>query len=266
MVRENQELKRYAVVTGASRGLGRAFATELSRKGINTILISSNPAISALCKELAETYKTDSQYIIADLIKEEDLLSAADKINASYNIYILVNNAGIGGTQAFDQVEVSYIEKMLHLNVVATSLLCRQLLSNLLRNPRSHILNVSSLAALTPVGYKMAYPASKAFIRHFSRGLRAEFKERGLMVSVVSPGAMATSDDICKRIARQGFLGRLTLVKPEDVARKCIRQMLRGRKEILVNPVGYIFSLIVPGCIKTPILTHIVRREIEEKR
>lgn len=255
--------KKYAVVTGASRGLGRAFAEELAQRGIPTVLVSSNPAIADLCEQLRQTYRIDCEYIIADLTRKEEVLSATDTINTQYEVFLLVNNAGLGGSQAFEKTDIEYIEKIIQLNVTANSLLTRALIPNLLRQGRSYVLNVSSMAAHTPTGYKMVYPASKAFINAFSFGLRAEFRRRGLSVSVVCPGAMATSEGIRKRIERQGFFGRLTLVPPEKVARKSINQTLQGKKEIVVNPVSYFFSKLVPNCIKTPILTRIVRREVQ---
>lgn len=258
-----EEARKYAVVTGASRGLGRAFAEELAQRGIPTVLVSSNPAISDLCELLRRNYQVDSEYVVADLTREESILAAAGEINQKYDVFLLVNNAGLGGSQAFEKTDVERIHRILGLNVLATSLLTRQLLPNLLHQGQAFILNVSSMAAHTPIGYKMIYPASKAFVNAFSFGLRAEFKGRGISVSVVCPGAMATSEGIRKRIEKQGFFGKLTLVSPEKVARKSISQTLRGKKEILVNPVSYYFSKLVPTCIRTPILTRIVRREIE---
>jgi hypothetical protein len=260
----NQTPERYAVVTGASRGLGKSFAEELARRGIPTVLISSNPAISDLCHSIRQTYHTQSECVVADLTREEEVLAAASEINDKYEVFLLVNNAGLGGSQAFEKTDVEYIRRILHLNVMATSLLTHQLLPNLLRQGRSFILNVSSLVALTPVGYKMVYPASKAFVNTFSFGLRAEFCHRGLSVSIVSPGAMATSEGIRKRIEKQGFFGRLTLVPPEKVARKSITQTLRGKKDIVVNPLSHFFQRILPDCIKTPLLTRVVRREISQ--
>lgn len=257
--------QKYAVVTGASRGLGRAFAEELAARNIPTVLVSSNHGISEFCEQLRQTYQTDSEYVVADLTREEDILSAAEEINAKYEVFLLVNNAGLGGSQAFENTEVERIRRIIGLNVMATSLLTRQLLPNLLRQGNSFVLNVSSMAAHTPIGYKMVYPASKAFVNAFSFGLRAEFKNRGLSVSVVCPGAMATSEGIRKRIEKQGFFGKLTLVSPEKVARKSISQTFRGKREILVNPVSYFFSQIVPERIRTSLLTKVVRREVETK-
>ena len=255
--------RKYAVVTGASRGLGRAFAEELARRGIPTLLVSSNHHISDLCEYLRRTYQVDSNYVVADLTRKEEVLAAADEINAKYEVFLLVNNAGLGGSQAFEATDIEYIDKIIQLNVTSTSLLTRALLPNLLKQGRAFVLNVSSMAAHTPIGYKMVYPASKAFVNAFSFGLRAEFKNRGLSVSVVCPGAMATSEGIRKRIEKQGFFGKLTLVPPEKVAQKCITQTFKGKREILVNPVSYFFSKIVPTHIRTSILTKVVRRDVE---
>lgn len=261
-INPSKSTQKYAVVTGASRGLGRAFAEELARRGIPTVLVSSNRSISELCEQLRQIYRVDCEYVVADLTRKEEVLSAADTINANYEVFLLVNNAGLGGSQAFEKTDTEYIDRIIQLNVTATSLLTRALIPNLLRQGKSFVLNVSSMAAHTSIGYKMVYPASKAFINAFSFGLRAEFKRRGLSVSVVCPGAMATSEGIRKRIERQGFFGRLTLVAPEKVAHKSITQTFQGRREIVVNPVSYVFSKLVPGCIRTSILTRIVRREV----
>ena len=154
--------RKYAVVTGASRGLGRAFAEELARRGIPTLLVSSNHHISDLCEYLRRTYQVDSNYVVADLTRKEEVLAAADEINAKYEVFLLVNNAGLGGSQAFEATDIEYIDKIIQLNVTSTSLLTRALLPNLLKQGRAFVLNVSSMAAHTPIGYKMVYPASRA--------------------------------------------------------------------------------------------------------
>ena len=81
---------------------------------------------------------------------------------------MLINNAGIGGSKKFSDASGSYIEKIIQLNVLATSLLTHQLLPNLQKSSKAYVLNVSSLAAFSPIGYKTVYPASKAFIHSFS--------------------------------------------------------------------------------------------------
>lgn len=253
---------QYVVITGASRGLGKAFAIELAKRGFNTILISSNEKVIELNQSLIEQYHIDSHYFVTDLTKKEDILATAKAINEQYDTFMLINNAGLGGSRAFDEVDIPYLEKILQLNIYATTILTKTLLENLLHQGNSYILNVASMAALTPTAYKTVYPASKSFIYSFSLGLHEEYKKRGLHVSVVCPGAMATSPEICARIEKQGFLGKLTLVSPEKIAKKCIRKMLRGRREIIVTPVSWFISKLVPNKIKSSILSQIVAREL----
>ena len=141
-------------------------------------------------------------------------------------------------------------------------MLTHALLPNLLRQPHAYVLNIGSMAAHTPTGFKTVYPASKAFIHHFSLGLREELKDTSVSVSVCSPGAMATNEEVTARIERQGFFGRFTLKSVESIAQKCVRQTLRRKRHIVINPVSYALSKMVPNAIKTPILTRIVKREL----
>lgn len=256
---------RYALVTGASRGLGKAIALELAARGIPTILTGTNERVKEVCEEIRTYYGTPSICFKLDLTDVGNLKTVADTINAQYQVYLLVNNAGVGGTKDFVNASDRYLAHIVDLNVRGTVLFTHQLLPNLLRQKRSHILNIGSMAALSPIGYKTVYPASKSFVFAFSLALREELKHTPVTVSVASPGAMATNPEVCTRIRKQGFLGRLTLKPTDTIARKCVRQTLRGKRHIIVNPLSYFASSIFPNCIKTPILTNIVKKEIKNK-
>lgn len=109
--------KGYAVVTGASRGLGKAFAEELAKRGFNLVLISTNDQILAQCQSIENQYHVDCQYIIADLTHHDSLLKVAEELNEKYEVFFLVNNAGLGGSQKFEEADIAYYEKILDLNV-----------------------------------------------------------------------------------------------------------------------------------------------------
>lgn len=256
--------QRYALVTGASRGLGKDIALELARRGIPTILVGTNERVRAVCDEIVTTWHVRSECYITDLTKRENVLKMAEAINCQFEVFMLINNAGVGGTHGFEDASVEYIENIIDLNVRCTALLTHQMLPNLKRQPKSYILNVGSMAAHTPTGFKTVYPASKSFVLFFSLGLREELKGTPVSVSVASPGAMATNAEVTERILKQGFLGKFTLKSTEAIARKCVRQTLRRKRLIVINPISYWLSSLVPNVLKTPILSRIVRREIEK--
>ena len=259
---KQQRSDRYALVTGASRGLGRAIAIELAKQGYPTILVSRSDKVYKVCEEITSQYHLPSVGFMVDLTNAAAIASLAEQVNASYQVFMLVNNAGMGGTRRFVETSTQYLENILDLNIKGTALLTHALLPNLLRQHQAYVLNIGSMAAHTPTGFKTVYPASKAFIHHFSLGLREELKGTPVSVSVCSPGAMATNDEVTARIERQGFFGRFTLKSVESIARKCVRQTLRGKRHIVINPISYALSSIVPNAIKTPILTRSVKREL----
>ena len=257
-----QDTERYALVTGASRGLGKAIAIELAQQGYPTILVSRSDKVFEVCEEIFAQYGIKSVGFSADLTSPQDIANLAEQVNANYQVFMLVNNAGMGGSRRFVDAPTQYLENILDLNTKGTAFLTHALLPNLLRQPQAYVLNIGSMAAHTPTGFKTVYPASKAFIHHFSLGLREELKDTPVSVSVCSPGAMATNDEVTARIERQGFFGRFTLKSVESIARKCVRQTLRKKRHIVINPVSYALSSMVPNAIKTPILTRIVKREL----
>ncbi|AYZ35437.1 SDR family NAD(P)-dependent oxidoreductase [Chryseobacterium indologenes] len=254
----------YAVVTGASQGLGKAFAENLAKKQINVILVSlPGQCLEDVCRNLEENYKIKAHYYEVDLSVNDNVLQLTKWINQSFNIHILINNAGLGGTKKFTEATSDYINTILQVNVAATSLITHQLLPNLLRQPKAYILNVSSMAAFSPIGFKTVYPASKTFIHSFSRGLHEELKDTNVFVSVVNPGAMKTNKDVCKRIEKQGFLGKLTLLDPDHVASYSIRQLFKKDSVIMVNPISWLIMKILPIWIKLPLMTQAIKKEME---
>ncbi len=257
----------FAVVTGASQGLGKSFARELAKKKKNLVLISlPDEGLPELCDRLEKEFGVATMHYETDLSDRENVLRVAAWLNGNFEIDLLINNAGIGGTKKFDEASSAYIEKIIQLNVLATSLLTHQLLPNLKRQARSYILNVSSLAAFSPIGYKTVYPASKAFIHSFSRGLYQELKGTNVFVSVVNPGPMKTNEDSTKRIKEQGFFAEITSLPPDKVARYCIRQLEKRDTVIMVNRMSWLFLTILPIWIKLPMLTNKIKKELDMAR
>lgn len=144
-------------------------------------------------------------------------------------------------------------------------MLTHQLLPLLKRHKQAWVLNVSSMASFSPIGYKTVYPASKVFILNFSRGLFEELKNSGVFVSVVHPGPMRTNEDTTRRIEKQGFWGRIGLLSPEDMAKRSLDQLFKKDTLILVgwmNKINWLLMKTIPVGIRLPVITKIVKREL----
>src|SRR5690554_7260642 len=149
---------------------------------------------------------------------------------------------------------------------MATTLLTHQLLANLKKQDKSYILNVSSLAAFSPIGYKTVYPASKAFIHSFSRGLNQELKNTNVSVSVVNPGPMKTNGNTTKRINKQGVFTKMALQEPTKVAQYSIKKMKQGIATIVPNPLSWLVINYMPSWIMIPIMSKKFKNELNVQK
>ncbi len=259
--------KEFALVTGASKGLGKAFAIELSKRKINTILISlPKEGLCEFTSQLKKEYHVEAVYRETDLTKKENVVNLAKWVNENYAVNILINNAGAGGSKKFIEADVDYIDMIIQLNVMLTAVLTHQILPNLLKQNKSYILNVSSMAAFSPMGYKTVYPASKTFVYNFTRGLQQELKDTNVFVSVVSPGPMNTKNDSAKRLDQHGLLAKMALLSPEKVASISIRQLFKRDVFIMLNRANgfnYMMMKILPNFLKLPLITRAMKKEVE---
>ena len=258
----------FAIITGAAGGLGKAFSYELAKKGYNTILIDlPGKGLNAICFDLENQFKLKSIYYEIDLTKIESIIQITSEINEKHNVSVLINNAGVGGTKSFDDADVDYLNTIIQLNVMATTIMTKKMFRNLQKQDKAYILNVSSMAAFSPVAFKTVYPASKIYVHYFSRGLYEEYKKSNVFISVVNPGPMKTNPDVTARINKQGFFGRLGLLSPEKVAEISIRQLFKRDSLIMLKGNGFSWLMlkIVPIWIRLPLFSMAVFRELKNK-
>lgn len=263
-------MKKHTVITGASSGLGKAFAYEFAHRGHHLILVSlANENLSELAHEITQKFAIKIAIYEADLSERNAIENFTDWLRKhQFEIEILVNNAGIGGSKNFNETDTDQLDRIIQLNVRGTALLTRSLLPMLMQNSTSYILNVSSIAAFSPLPYKMVYPATKAFIYSFSLGLRSELRKSGVKVTVVNPGAMPTNHDIQARINKQGWIGKIASTKPEYVAKRAIDGVFAGKTIVIpgfVNRINYLAFKFMPWWLIEPLVSRIIRRELTAK-
>lgn len=259
--------KSYAVITGASTGLGREFAIECARRGMNLLLVALKVSpLEHLGKHLERRFGVRVYAFEADLTNNLELLELTEKLSAFSRIRMLINNAGTGGTEEFVNSFPDAIDRIIQLNIKATSLVTRQLLPALLGNKPAYIINVSSMAAFSPIAYKTVYPASKAFVSSFSLGLREELKEEGVNVTVVYPGPILTNYQVSRRIILQGIKGKMGLLPARKIAQLTVSGALKGKGVIIpgwMNRLNYLIMLFLPKSVKLRILSGAVKKELQ---
>lgn len=243
---------RWALITGASMGLGRAFAEECARRGMRLFLVAlPNSGLPELATELAKEYGTETRWLEGDLTKQETLERLRDRIlSDGIGVDLLVNNAGIGTPGTFMDHSLEYHEATIELNALALVRLIRFFLPEL-RKRKASILNVASLGAFFPMPMMPIYSATKSFVLHFSLALREELGG-AVGVSVLCPNAIRTTDEVNLYIDNLGFIARHACFTPECVARAGIDGVARNR------------AVIVPGAINQVVamLAHIAPRRL----
>lgn len=257
----------YTLITGASGGLGKEFAIQCARRGRNMILFAlPGSTIRSIAGQLQQQYGIDVQVFEFDLANSDQLQQHAQTIREQYPVDFLINNAGIGGTAPIRDTSLQRIDQIIQVNVRSTALLTHLLIPHLLQHKHSYILNVSSMAAFTPIAYKTVYPASKAFISSFSLGLREELSGTGLSVSVLYPGPIMTNLNTSRRIISQGMKGKMGLLPTPVIARIALEKTLNRQPVIIpgyMNRINYFLMALLPLAVKLKIVSREVKKEIQ---
>jgi short-subunit dehydrogenase len=259
----------YTLITGASSGLGKEFSIQCAAMGMNVIMIALPGSNTfSLAAHLIMEYGVEVKAIEFDLTDTILLLKTLHELMADFDITFLINNAGIGGTVSIMESTIESIDRIIQLNVRGTVLVTQTLLPQLLKHEKSYILNISSMAAFTPIAYKTVYPASKAFVSSFSLGLREELQGTGVSVSVVYPGPIMTNSGVSTRIVEQGMKGRIGLLTTKEIVRIALRQTLAGKGVIIPgfwNRINHFLMSMIPTETKLRIVSGAVKKEMAIK-
>jgi short-subunit dehydrogenase len=196
---EGNGLRRgdWALVTGASEGIGREFCRQLAVRGVNLVAVARDrDRLDALGEQLQDEYAVECRSVAADLGTADGPTAVREAVDAfGISIQLLCNNAGTGYRGAFEELSSDDCDRMIELNARSVVSMCRLFLPDLLSHPRSFVINVSSQAAYNPIPHMAVYAATKAFAHSFSQSLYGEFSERGLVVQTLVPGPTVTDFD-----------------------------------------------------------------------
>jgi NAD(P)-dependent dehydrogenase (short-subunit alcohol dehydrogenase family) len=239
-------LRRVAVVTGASSGIGEAIARALAGRGWHTILLARREdRLRALAAELG------GEYELCDVSDRAAVTQVAASIRERHpRIHLLVNNAGIPGRAGFLEIAPERVEEVLRVNYLGTVWCLRAFLPVLEAAGRSDVVNIVSVAGTVSWG-SGPYSASKHAQLAFSRTAAAELRSRGVHVHTVNPGFVETEGFPQATVLRSALLRR-AVVPPERVARHVLRVLDRDRGETFVPGwyrVAALAQALAPGLV-----------------
>ena len=259
----------YALVTGASRGIGRALALELARRGFNVLLAArSEDQLEQVAVEVCRQHGREARVLALDLAQPGAAARLAEwALGQAADLAVVVNNAGYGLWGRFEELPLAQQHNMLQLNMHLPVELLHALLPVLRRQPRAFVLNVASTAAYQAVPTLTLYAASKAFLLSFSRGLRYELRDTAVSVTCLSPGA--TTTDFADRAGMNADLqatANKVSMTPEQVAEIGVRALLAGEAEVIpgaLNKVSAKLTSLVPKSLTERIAAGIYEKHLK---
>jgi len=226
-----------ALITGASAGIGKAFAEKLAARHTNLVLVArSEDKLTQLATQLQEQHKIQVEIIVQDLTQPDATTNVFNYTQAKdLTIDLLINNAGFGDYGEFAESDGEKQIKMLQLNVIALVDLTHKYLPSMRKNRSGNIINISSIAGFQPMPYLSVYAASKAFVLNFSEALWAENKPYGVGVLVVCPGPTDTNffvaADFPETLTNQNKSNNIAT--PEEVVNDALNALDKGKSNVV---------------------------------
>jgi len=182
-----------ALITGASTGIGSVYARRLAQRGYDLILVARDrQRLTDLANDITAETGRKAETLAADLTVKADLKRVEERLRSDSDVTALVNNAGFGGVAKLIDSDVDEMDNMIQLNVTALTRLTSAALPGFLERSRGLIINISSIAALSPELLNGVYSGTKAFVVNLTQSLHNEVKDKGIQVQAVLPGATST--------------------------------------------------------------------------
>ena len=252
-----------ALVTGASTGIGETFARTLAARGSNVILVArSEQKLQALAHELTQQYGIKAEVIALDLSRENAAAELYQAVKAhNLQVDILVNNAGFGGHGLFAEADATRQHEMVMLNITAVVDATHAFLGDMAQRGDGAIINVASTAAFQPVPYMAVYGASKAFILSFTEALWAEYRDKGVRILALCPGATETPffEVMGSREAAVG-----TMSTTQAVVDAGLRALERGQSTVIEGRVNNLLA-ILPRFVPRQMVLGILARSLRPR-
>jgi len=250
----DQIVNSFALVTGASSGIGLEFARQLAQKGYPLIIVSNEDKITDCAATLGEQYNIEAHGLVRNLGTPDAARELYDYChNQGWQVDVLVNNAGVYHDKDILDDSEAFTALIMNLHMNTPAMLCYLFGQDMRTRRHGYILNVCSVTSKMAAQRLGTYGGTKAFLAHFTRALHIELRKYGVYVTNVSPGAVDTGlysiSPVLTKIGK--CLG--IIVSPETLARRGLRAMFHGCSKTTVPTVFWTILcgiiLLVPTCL-----------------
>jgi len=226
--------RRLALVTGASAGIGRAFAERLARDAWDLVLVARRrERLEELAARLSEAHGRRIEVVAADLSRADGVRAVEERIAKEPTLELLVNNAGFGTSGPFADLDADAEEEEIRLNVLALLRLTHAAIAAFGTRRHGSVVNVSSLAGFQPAPYNATYAATKAFVNSFTQAVSEELRGSGIKLQLLCPGFTRTEFQEVAGIATDEIPG-FAWMAPEAVVDASLEALRSG--ELVVIP------------------------------
>jgi short-subunit dehydrogenase len=224
---------RWAVVTGASSGLGADFARELAGRGCNVALVARREEpMKALAAALESAHAIQTRVVALDLATQDAPPALAERLRGEgLAVDVLVNNAGFGVFGPFLEIPWERERQMLELDVLALVHLTKVFATDMAARGQGWILQVASIGAFQPTPTYASYSAAKSFVLSFGEAIAHELRAKGVRVCTVCPGVTAT-EFLAVAGQKTTLYQRMMMMQSPAVVRSAVRALLRGRTSV----------------------------------
>ncbi|OUS29761.1 hypothetical protein A9Q99_07995 [Gammaproteobacteria bacterium 45_16_T64] len=248
MYKIKQRFGSTALITGASSGIGKAYAEALAAEGVNLILVARRESVlNDIADDLKARHRVNIQVIAQDLIAHDAAEIVYEK--ATSDVDILINNAGYGSYGRFEDIDIQSETDMVDLNCRQVISLTHRFLPNMKQNKRGAIICLSSVVGTMPTPYMSTYSATKAFNRYFAESLSGELRTQGISVQAVCPGDTHSDFRSSASFDKKMPISQRT---PEDVVRSSLRTL--GRRSTVTDGIINKIATKQPRFIPTRLL------------
>ena len=255
------------LITGASSGIGEAFARRLAAEKHNLVLVArSENKLHELCDELMLKHQITAHYVALDLTEPDaDKRLFEETERHQFEIEWLINNAGFGSMGDFAHLDLEKEVGMIHLNIAALVALTHRFLQKMRKRKSGVIINVASTASFQPIPFMATYAATKAFVRSFSEAISEENRPHGITICALCPGPTDTAFFEAANAQPLQMKGMETSEAVVETALNAVK----SRKATVVsgwkNYVGSVFGTLAPNFLVTRTIGGVLRPKFEEE-